>query len=256
MTGAEVRRYRLRACAAVTTTSWRTEIVEFGRVDLETQGDKIVRCDPPMSALYKPAGYLPPPDDIAGITAGDLLKRPICGWDKLKGAIWQPMPPDVLVAHGANKMRMLLPATTHLPLPWACSYKIARQLWPAAPGFTLDDLMQWRGLRDGSDPAAHHDRAAARARDVAALLADMARDVTLSEMLRMSAVVTAPLSPPPLHDDDIGWRVVPDDDLRWLARDDVNLPAEIRARASKEQARRVATGAAKDIGFDPWVLPE
>ncbi len=39
MTGVKTARsYRLRACTVVTTGPWTPEIVEFGRVDIETHG--------------------------------------------------------------------------------------------------------------------------------------------------------------------------------------------------------------------------
>ncbi len=119
MTGAGTGRpYRLRACAMVTTRSWTPEIIEFGRVDIETRGDEVVRSDKPMSALYRQTGCLPEPDDVAGINENDLRRRRSCTPSVLKRAIWAPTPPDVLVAHGASRMRMLIPATTHMPLPW------------------------------------------------------------------------------------------------------------------------------------------
>jgi hypothetical protein len=127
-----------------------------------------------------------------------------------------------------------------------------------APGFTLDELVVWRGLREGCEPPApHHDRAAARARDTAALLTDLIRlGVTLNQMLLMSAVITAPLSPPPLKDDETGWRLVPDDNLHWLARHAINLPVGVRTRASREKARRTARVGEWDARFEPPVLPD
>ncbi len=235
------RRYLLRVCAAVTTTSSPPEITEFGRLDVQVEGKKIVQSDEPMSALYRPAGCLPEPEDIAGITEGDLLQRPICGGDRLKRAIWNPAPPDVLVAHDASRIRVLLPPITHMPLPWISTYKIARQIWPWAPGFTLDELVEWRGLRASKSASLHSDRAAARARDTAALLAELLRlGMPLNQLLFLSAVTVAPLLPPPLQDDEIGWRGLPDDELRWLAGAATNLPADVRTRACREKARRIA----------------
>ena len=259
MTGARNgRRYRLRACAMVTTPSSPPQIIEFGRADVEAEGQKIAAVDKPMSALYRPTGHLSRPEDVAGITHDDVQGRPTCGWAALKAAIWSPVPPDVLVAHDASKAKMLLPPTTHLSLPWVCTYKVARQLWPWAPGFALDELVEWRGLRKECKPAAPHcDRAATRARDTAVLLGKFIESgVTLNQMLLMSAVITAPLSPPPLPDDESGWGLVPDDDLHWFARQAINLPTYVRQRASKEKARRAAHGAERDIRFEPQVLPD
>ncbi len=142
-------------------------------------------------------------------------------------------------------MRLGVPApTAHHPHAIALGVHVQGRAsdlaW--APGFTLDELVVWRGLREGCEPPApHHDRAAARARDTAALLTDLIRlGVTLNQMLLMSAVITAPLSPPPLKDDETGWRLVPDDNLHWLARHAINLPVGVRTRASREKARRTA----------------
>lgn len=258
MTGVKAARsYRLRACAVVTTGSWTPEIVEFGRVDILTHGNEVVRSDEPMSALYRPTGCLPEPDDIAGIAEDDLSQRRNCTPSTLKRAIWAPTPPDVLVAHGASRMRMLIPAAMHMPLPWICTHKVARTLCPAAPGFTLDELVVWLGLSAGDGPAPlHHDRAAVQARRLAALLTTLSRSATLNQMLRFSAVINAPLVPPPLLDDDAGWQLVPDDELAWFDHHAIKLPIHVKPRAARERARRIAAGGPRDVGFDPYTLPD
>ena len=258
MTGAGTGRpYRLRACAMVTTRSWTPEIIEFGRVDIETRGNEVIRTDEPMSALYRQTGCLPEPDDVAGISEDDLRRRRSCTPSVLKRAIWAPTPPDVLVAHGASRMRMLIPATTHMPLPWICTAKVARILCPTAPGYTLDELAVWLGLSAEDEPApTHHDRAAVQASRLAALLTELARGATLNQMLLFSAAITAPLIPPPLPDDDAGWRLVPDDELAWFAHHAIQLPIHVKPRAARERARRIAAGGPRDVGFDPYTLPD
>ncbi len=258
MTGVKTgRSYRLRACAVVTTGSWTPEIVEFSRVDIVTGGNEVVRSDEPMSALYRPTGCLPEPDDVAGIAEDDLRGRRICRPPILKGAIWAPTPPDVLVAHGASSMRMLIPAITHMPLPWICTYKVARMLCPTAPGYTLDELAVWLGLSAGDEPAPpHHNRAAVQASRTAALLAELTRSATLNQMLLMSAIITPPLLPPPMPDDDAGWQMVPDDELAWFAHHAIKLPIHVKPRAARERARRIAAGGPWDVRFDPYTLPD
>ena len=258
MTGAGTGRpYRLRACAMVTTGPWTSDIVDFGRVDIETRGDVVIRSDQPMSALYRQTGCLPEPDDVAGIAEDDLRGRRVCRPPILKRAIWAPTPPDVLVAHGASSMRMLIPAITHMPLPWICTYKVARMLCPTAPGYTLDELAGWLGLSAGDEPAPpHHNRAAVQASRTAALLTQLARGATLNQMLLMSAIITPPLLPPPMPDDDASWRLVPDDDLHWFAHHAIELPIHVKPRAARERARRIAAGGPRDVGFEPYTLPD
>ena len=202
---------------------------------------------------------MPDPDDIADITARDLkLLQPGCTREILREAIWAPTEPHVLVTHDASRLKASIPTSTHMPLPWICTYKAARHVWPGAPGYTLNELVEWRGLCGDDLPAStqHSERAGVKALAIGALLTDLLRSASLNQLLTFSMVITASLVPPPLPDDEFGWSLVPDDNLHWFAAHAINLPDYVRPRARAEKFRRVSQGGAPHIRFDPPSLPD
>jgi len=169
------------------------------------------------------------------LTAADISPSlAACTPAELAAAINEPQRADVLVAHDASALRMLIPRAASAETPWICTYKVAKLLWPHADGYTREELIAWRGLASLietvgiSDPAG---RAARQARMTALLLADLMHGATLNQLLKFSRVIIEPLRPAPDPADDAGWLLVPDDALHWIA------PSRHRFRLGRARTR-------------------
>lgn len=123
---------------------------------------------------------------------------------------------DAIVAHHAAFDRAFLPATA---LPWICTLRLARHLWPDAPRHTNQVLRYWLGL---AVDAPHPHRAADDTRVTAALFQTMVPLLTGLPDLRtppdLAAWAERPIVMPtvPLGQyKDKPWEAVPADYLRW-----------------------------------------
>ena len=239
-------------------TAHGREIVEIACLDVIIQGTSVTLGEP-RSWLFRPAAFvMPPADMVAGLTVADL---PPCGssctHEHLNAILWDGEKPDVFVAHGAPQLRVMLPANV-ARAPWVCTHKNAVQLWPGAGGYTLDELMHWRGAKDDPDGLSTdnaYSRATPTVRRVAAVLLALLRSATLNQLLLFSQVVCRPLGPPPLPSDAAAWAWLCDHDLHWFVSQTLGLPTEVRQRAQQEKARRAKAGRPLNLRFDPPTLP-
>lgn len=152
-------------------------------------------------------------------------------------AVWNALGPhwdkyDALVAHNAAFDRAFLPA---VPLPWICTLRLARHLWPAAPAHSNQVLRYWRGL---TVAAPHPHRALDDTRVTAALFQSMVPELTAISDLHTAGDVAAwanrPIALPTVP---LGqyrgqpWSTVPASYLRWAAEhwtDDADLRWTVR----------------------------
>ena len=88
------------------------------------------------------------------------------------------------------------------------------------------------------------------------LVAGLLRHASINQLLLFSQVITRPPAPPPAVTDEEGWRLLPDDDLHWIARIGDGFDPETRERAGREIRCRVREGRAQRLKFDPPVLPD
>lgn len=115
------------------------EIIEMARVTVDTEARQIVgRWD----SLCRPRGTVPPvARAVHHITDHELAGAPEARelWDEL----FDP-PPVYMVAHNAKFEQHFTPS--QWPVTWICTYKVARIVWPDAPGHSNQVLRYWLDL--------------------------------------------------------------------------------------------------------------
>ena len=231
---------RLRVVDLETTGGDRTsEIIEVGIVDVVPDGEGW-KALPPVTKLFRPRGEISvhamavhhlTPDDFAP-------DDPHCDEYALREMFAQPA--DVMVAHAANFERGFIADTAHGGLPWVCTVRSAKAVWPQAPGHSNQVLRYWRQLR--LDPAlanpAH--RAGPDAWVTAHLLIDLLKEATVEQMIQWTR------EPRRLDKIPFGkhrgsrWTDAPADYLRWMAGQS-DMDADVVAAARQELERRTAS---------------
>lgn len=157
------------------------EVIEMARVDVDVHG-RMLRY-PFWSSLCRPRGPIPPvaravhhiaDHEVEGApNARDL-------WDTLLTEDGQP---NYLVAHKADFEQHFTPPWG---IPWICTYKVARVVWPDAPGHSNQVLRYWLDLPlnpANADPA---HRALPDAYVTAHLFIRLLDHKTPEEMVRIS----------------------------------------------------------------------
>ena len=150
-------------------------------------------------------------------------------------------PADVMVAHAARFERGFIADTATGGLPWICTVRSAKAVWPQAPGHSNQVLRYWRGLR--LDPAlanpAH--RAGPDAWVTAHILIHLLKEATVEQMLEWTREPRRLERIPFGKHRGRAWAEAPDDYLRWMAGQG-DMDAEVVAAARQELDRR-APGA-------------
>ena len=235
---------RLRVVDLETTGGDRTaEIIEVGIVDVVRDGEGW-RALPPVTKLFRPRGEISvhamavhhlTPDDFSDAD-------PHCDEYALREMFAEPA--DVMVAHSAGFERGFIADTAHGALPWLCTVRSAKAVWPQAPGHSNQVLRYWRQLK--LDPAlanpAH--RAGPDAWVTAHLLIDLLKEATVEQMIQWTR------EPRRLDKIPFGkhrgsrWAEAPGDYLRWMAAQS-DMDADVVAAARQELERRTvaSTGA-------------
>jgi exodeoxyribonuclease X len=236
---------RLRVVDLETTGGDRaSEIIEVGVVDVVRDGEGW-RALPPVAKLFRPKG----PISFHAMAVHHLTPEDFCDDDphcdeyRLREMLMSE-PADVMVAHSARFERGFIADTATGGLPWICTVRSAKAVWPQAPGHSNQVLRYWRGLR--LDPAlanpAH--RAGPDAWVTAHLLIDLLKEASVEQMLEWTR------EPRRLERIPFGkhkgrpWAEAPDDYLRWMAGQG-DMDADVVAAARQELDRRAggATGA-------------
>ncbi|GAA0870040.1 exodeoxyribonuclease X [Brevundimonas basaltis] len=239
---------RLRVVDLETTGGDRaSEIIEVGVVDVVREGDGW-RALAPVSKLFRPRG----PISFHAMAVHHLTPEDFCDDDPhcdeyaLRALFAEPA--DVMVAHSARFERGFIADTATGGLPWICTVRASKQVWPEAPGHSNQVLRYWRGLR--LDPAlalpAH--RAGPDAWVTAHILIDLLKAATVEQMLEWTR------EPRRLERIPFGkhrgrpWGEAPDDYLRWMAAQG-DMDADVVAAARQELALRAgALAAGGDAG--------
>ena len=240
---------RLRVVDLETTGGDRTaEIIEVGIVDVVRDGPGW-RALPPISKLFRPRGEI----SVHAMAVHHLTPEDFCEADPhcdeyaLREMFREPA--DVMVAHAARFERGFIADTATGGLPWICTVRSAKVVWPQAPGHSNQVLRYWRGLR--LDPAmanpAH--RAGPDAWVTAHLLIDLLKEASVEQMIEWTR------EPRRLDRIPFGkhrgrpWSEAPLDYLRWMAGQG-DMDADVVAAARQEIGRRTASGAAP-LADDP-----
>ena len=233
---------RLRVVDLETTGGDRAaEIIEVGIVDVVPDGAGWTAL-PPVTKLFRPRGEISvhamavhhlTPDDFGP-------DDPHCDEYALREMFARPA--DVMVAHAANFERGFIADTAHGGLPWVCTVRSAKAVWPQAPGHSNQVLRYWRQLR--LDPAlanpAH--RAGPDAWVTAHLLIDLLKEATVEQMIQWTR------EPRRLDKIPFGkhrgsrWADAPADYLRWMAGQS-DMDADVVAAARQELERRTASSS-------------
>ena len=146
-------------------------VVEIATVDLDVRSGALLR---PLSRLVNPGRRIPPAAQaIHGI--GDEMVTDAPTLEAVLGDFHDER--VVYVAHNAAFDSRFL---STLPGPWLCTVRLARRVFPEAPGYANQVLQEWRGI--GSLPEWTAELAAHRALYDAAVTALLLRDM-LSRLL-------------------------------------------------------------------------
>jgi exodeoxyribonuclease X len=221
-----------------TGTEPPAEIIEFGRVDLDTARAPLA-IDRPLARLYRPLRGIPPETmAVHHITEGDIPEdAPVCTPDKLRQAVFGGSSPDVLVAHNsAFEQKFIGPEATDA-LPWICTYKSALRVWPEAPGHSNQVLRYWLGLKLEEKNAMPPHRAGPDAFVTAHILAELLKAASVEDMIAWTKEPRLMRSIPFGKHRGMAWSAAPLDYLQWMARQSDMDPDAIW-NARQELARR------------------
>ena len=115
------------------------EIIEFGRVDVDL-GTRLISN--PWRSFARPRLPIPPVTmAVHHITDADVKDAPAAR--ELWGEFIEDAQPSYLVAHNARFEQHFTP---DFGIPWICTYKVSRVVWPDAPGHSNQVLRYWRNL--------------------------------------------------------------------------------------------------------------
>jgi exodeoxyribonuclease X len=240
---------RLRVVDLETTGGDRiSEIIEVGIVDVVPEGEGW-RALPPVTRLFRPRGEI----SFHAMAVHHLTPAHFCDDDPhcdefLLREMFLAERADVMVAHSARFERGFIADTAIGGLPWICTVRSAKAVWPQAPGHSNQVLRYWRGL--SLDPAmanpAH--RAGPDAWVTAHLLIDLLKEATVEQMLAWTS------EPRRLDRIPFGkhrgkpWSEPPEDYLRWMAAQ-ADMDADAVSAARQELERRAgALAKAGDAG--------
>ena len=238
---------RLRVIDLETSGGDRTsEILEVGFVDVVQEGGAW-RARPPVSKLFRPKGEI----SFHAMAVHHLTPEHFCDADPhcdeyaLREMFAEPA--DVMVAHSARFERGFIADTATGGLPWICTVRSAKAVWPQAPGHSNQVLRYWRGLN--LDPAlanpAH--RAGPDAWVTAHILMDLLAEASVEQMIAWTSEPRSLARIPFGKHRGKAWSEPPVDYLRWMAAQG-DMDADVVAAARQELDRRgaEATGALAD----------
>lgn len=123
------------------------EVIEFGSHDVDIERGEIL-AGTDFQRFARPRGPIPPVTKaVHHITEADVRDAPQAReiWDEFLGAAdsEENPPPAYLVAHNARFEQHFTP---DVGIPWICTYKVARVVWPDAPGHSNQVLRYWLEL--------------------------------------------------------------------------------------------------------------
>lgn len=114
------------------------EIIEFGRIDVDLATRVISNG---WTSLARPRGPIPAvAKAVHHITEEDVASAPQARelWDRFLSG-----DPKYLVAHNCRFEQAFTP---DIGVPWICTYKVARVVWPDAPTHSNQGLRYWLDL--------------------------------------------------------------------------------------------------------------
>jgi len=161
------------------------EVIEMGAIDVRLE-DGVVLDETEWGSFCAPRGPIPPETKaIHHITENDVRhEKPARDlWDELFEELEEDGSVTCLVAHRASFEQHFTP---DMGLPWICTYKVARVVWPDAPGHSNQCLRYWLDLPCDPVRASPPHRAVPDAYVTAHLFARLLREKTVEEMVNIS----------------------------------------------------------------------
>lgn len=239
---------RLRVVDLETSGGDRTsEIIEVGIVDVVRDGEGW-RALPPVSKLFRPRREI----SVHAMAVHHLTPEhftesdPHCDEYALRAMFAEPA--DVMAAHSARFEQGFIADTATGGLPWICTLRSAKAVWPEAPGHSNQVLRYWRALK--LDPAlanpAH--RAGPDAWVTAHILMDLLKEASVEQMIGWTRARRELDRIPFGKHRGQPWAAAPTDYLRWMAGQG-DMDADVVASARQELERRTrALAEAPDAG--------
>jgi exodeoxyribonuclease X len=155
------------------------EIIEFGKVDVDIQDSAITEF---WRSFALPRGDIPAVTKaVHHITDNDVALAPQAR--ELWAEFIEENPPSYLVAHNAKFEQHFTP---DFGIPWICTYKVARVVWPDAPGHSNQVLRYWLGLPVDAELAEPPHRALPDAYVTAHIFIELLKHKTPDEMVHIS----------------------------------------------------------------------
>lgn len=156
------------------------EIIEFGRVDVSLEPPELIGN--PWRSFARPRLPIPAVTmAVHHITDADVKNAPDAR--ELWGDFIETDQPAYLVAHNARFEQHFTP---DFGIPWICTYKVARIVWPDAPGHSNQVLRYWRNLPVNPAHCDPPHRALPDCYVTAALFVDLLAFKTPAEMVKIS----------------------------------------------------------------------
>ena len=241
----------VRIVAVEATAAATPEVVGLARTDL-----RIDECNVVVA----------PPRAIRFSTVADegcpTLRA--CTPVHLANAVWGTGTPQVLVGYGAPVWDHLPPAITR-SLPRIDMARVARLVWPGAPGYGCAELVDWLGLEPAvlALPQGSPEAPARTVLEITALLVtaafvetesfgtlrrsmadplpgELAGDPVLQAMVDISIAPAPPIGPIPSSTDSWAtWRCLGGSDLDWIANDPGSSVFERRAARAELHRRAI-----------------
>jgi exodeoxyribonuclease X len=128
------------------------EVIEMGSYDVDI-ATRRVDTGTAWQSLCRPRGEIPAvAKAVHHITEEDVASAPDARelWDRLLSITGETVP-AYLVAHNAKFEQHFTPDAG---TPWICTYRVARIVWPDAPGHSNQALRYWLDL--DCDPRLSH----------------------------------------------------------------------------------------------------
>lgn len=162
------------------------EVIEMAYYDVHIE-DREIAADRCYQSLCRPRLPIPAvARAVHHISDNDVQQAPEARdlWDEFLGARYQgDALPAYLVAHNAKFEQHFTP---DVGIPWICTYRVARIVWPDAPGHSNQVLRYWLALPCDDERAQPPHRALPDAYVTAWLFIELLKHKTPDEMVVIS----------------------------------------------------------------------
>lgn len=190
-------------------------VVEVGWVDVRIEGDG-VRIDSFPGALLINPGRPIPVEARAVHHISDAMVRGERSFEQVLPLLTADV--DVFGAHNAKFEQQFF--TTDLP--WICTLKVARVLWPECPNHSNQCLRYWLGLDLDPVHAMPPHRAGPDAYVTAAILWRALDEASIDDMLQWSREPSLLPRVPFGKHKGANWDAVPTDYLQWILKQNMD----------------------------------